>query len=342
MSCKDSAGRARRRCIDWELRNRRACAQWRTDWTQRCNDWETRWEQRCTQWHTEQERRCDRWEEEQSRACADWSWWFAWLCILWTIVSTWVCRAWSYITKTVCDVWTWVSSTVCRAWVWIGTTICTLWTIITTFVCRTWVLVIDLWCSIVCALRRFLAPTEFSESRSECIYGWTSAYRAEFDPRECVLRITLRIRLVPQTGVSAADIATVQARWEPAIEQAWTGQFPLVLADGSCSCKRITVTCDVQFVASGEHHAVDVRAGSGRADMTHWFVNSTGGTAAHEAGHMFGNVDEYVDSNCPNRTITNDNSLMRSSQTGVVRPRHYESFARWVSNRTCCTYEARG
>ena len=97
----------------------------------------------------------------------------------------------------------------------------------------------------------------------------------------------------------------------------------------------------MQWVNSGEHHAVAVHSGSGRADMTNWYVNSTGGTAAHESGHMFGNPDEYSDSNCPSRTVTSDGSIMQTSQTGTVKSRHYESFARWVSNRTCCTYEAR-
>lgn len=340
MSCKDTAGRARRVCTDWEARNRRACASWRTEWNQRCNDWETRWENRCTQWHTEQERRCDRWEEEQSRSCADWGI-FSFICVLWTIVSTWVCRAWSFVTKTICDVWTWVSTQICRAWVWIGTAVCTLWTIITTFVCRAWVLVIDLWCSIYCAFRRLLAPIEYSESKSECIYGWTSAYRGDFDPKECTLRIALRIRFVPQAGVTATDIATLQARCEPVIESAWTGQFSLIRADGTCVCERVSVTCDVQWVTSGEHHAVEVRTGSGREDMTHWFVTTTGNTAAHEAGHMLGNPDEYADSNCPARIVTSDNSLMQTT-SGRVHPRHYESFARWISNRTCCTYAARG
>lgn len=339
MSCKDVAGNARRTCVAWEARHQLACANWRTEWTQRCDRWQTQWEQRCARWHTEQERRCDRWEEEQSRSCADWGI-FSFICVLWTIVSSWVCRAWSFVSKTICDAWTWVSSAVCRAWVWVGTTFCTLWVIVTSFVCRLWVLVLDFWCAIACALQRALAPLEFSEARSECIYGWTSAYRADFDSRECALRITLRIRLVPLAGVSAADIATVQARWEPAIEQAWSGRFPLVRSDGSCSCERIAVQCDVQFVAAGEHHAVNVRPGSGRADMSNWYVNSTGGTAAHEAGHMFGNADEYADSNCPNRTVTSDGSLMQTSATGAVLSRHYASFARWVSNRTCCTYRA--
>jgi hypothetical protein len=92
-------------------------------------------------------------------------------------------------------------------------------------------------------------------------------------------------------------------------------------------------------VQSGEHHVVTVHPGSGRADMGNWYVNSTGGTAAHESGHMFGNPDEYADSNCPSRTVTSDGSIMQNSQTGTVKRRHYQGFADWLSNRTCCTYK---
>jgi hypothetical protein len=204
-------------------------------------------------------------------------------------------------------------------------------------VCRAWVFVIDIFCTILCALRRFLAPNEFSQSRSECIYGWTAAYRIDED-KECILRVTLRIRLVPDADVSAADIATVQARWEPAIETAWAGRFPVIRGDGTCRCERYRVIVDVQFVTSGEHHAVAVHSGSGRADMGNWYVNSTGGTAAHESGHMFGNPDEYADANCPNRTVTSDGSIMQNSQTGSVKERHYQGFADWIGNHTCCTY----
>lgn len=341
MTCRDTAGRARRACLQWEANQRRRCARWRTEWTRRCEAWQTEWERRCTAWHTESERRCDRWEEERTRECSDWIVIFRWLCLAWTWVSTLVCRAWSWITTTICDVWTWVSTQVCRAWVWIGSLVCDLWVIVTIFVCRLWVFILDIWCTIYCTFRRLLAPNEFSESKSECIYGWTSAYRADIDLKNCQLTITLRIRLVADTGVTAADIATVQARWEPAIEAAWAGQFALVMTEGNCACEQYTAVVDVRFVNSGEHHTVTVHAGSGRADMTNWYVNSTGGTGAHEAGHMFGNVDEYPDANCPGRTVTNDGSIMRSSQTGSVRARHYESFARWLSNRTCCTYEAR-
>lgn len=339
MACKDGVGRARARCVAWEQSQRARCDSWRTVWTQRCDQWRTEWTQRCDAWHTESERRCDRWEEEWSKTCSSWGP-FAIFCLLWAWVSTWVCRAWSWVTTTICDVWTWVSSQVCTLWVWVSSVVCDLWVIVTTFICRAWVFVLEITCTLWCALRRLLAPNEVSQSRSECIYGWTAAYRIEETSKECTVQVTLRIRLVPDTGVSAADIATVQALWEPAIEAAWTNQFPLVRTDGSCSCERYRLSVDVQFVASGEHHTVTVHPGSGRADMSNWYVNSTGGTAAHESGHMFGNVDEYTDSNCPSRTVTSDGSIMQNSQTGTVRARHYQGFADWLSNHTCCTYSA--
>jgi hypothetical protein len=339
MPCKDTAGGARRRCIDWETRTRRDCARWRIDQTQRCDNWQTSSEQRCTASHVENERRCDRWENETSRTCASWSFPFNLVCLIWNVVTTAVCRLWNWVSRTVCDVWTWVTTTVCRLWVWVTVAVCTLWTVVVSIVCRTWLFVLDTWCSFGCLFGRLAAPAEVSQARSECIYGWTSAYRAEFDERECVLRIVLRLRLVPQAGVSAQDVATVQARWEPAIERHWSGQFPLRRDDGSCACESVRVACDVQWVASGEHHAVELRAGNGRADMTHWFVGDDGDTAAHEAGHMFGNADEYMDSACPARTVTSDNSLMQTT-AGSVRTRHYASFERWLTLHSCCTYRA--
>ena len=337
-------------CARWERAVQARCTQWETTWRQLCSQWETTWQQTCREWETRQERRCDRWEEEQRRNCDSWGP-FGFLCLLWVIVTTWVCRAWVWVTTTLCKVWEWVSTTLCRLWTWVSTTLCKLWELITTFVCRLWAFVttvictafgwfVDIGCIIVCWLRRLRAPNEVSESMSECVYGWTSAYRVDED-RECALRVTLRIRLNPDPGVTAQQLQAAQQVWEPAIEQAWTDRFRIRLTGGDCRCREYRVTVDVQFVTSNEHHTVRVQAGSGRANMTNWFVTSTGGTAAHEAGHMLGYVDEYADSACPNRVVTNDGSIMRSSQTGTVRPRHYERLARWITNRTCCEYNVR-
>jgi hypothetical protein len=345
-------------CLRWEQTWTALCAQWETRWEQLCRQWETTWEQRCTQWETTQTQRCDRWEEERHKQCSDWHWLIAWLCLAWVWITTTVCRLWVWVTTTICKVWAWVSTTICKVWAWVSTTICKLWTLVstllcklwglvTTWICRLWVLVttlictvfaffVDLACLIFCRIRRLFAPNEFSEARSECIYGWTAAFRITED-RECVLTITLRIRLNPDAGVTQQQLQAAQTTWEQAIEQAWSGRFRIRRRNGNCACEEYRVVVDVQFVTTNEHHVVRVRAGSGRADMTNWFITSTGGTAAHEAGHMFGNADEYADPACPARTVTSDNSIMQTT-SGTVRPRHYERFAAWVSNRTCCDY----
>jgi hypothetical protein len=352
--------RLRRRCAEWTAQRRARCDRWRTEWrarcdrwrqvlTQRCDRWRTEQQQRCDRWRTTSEQRCDRWEEEQSRKCDGWGI-FSFICVAWVTITTWVCKAyvtvvstvcdlWVTVTSTVCDLWTTIVSTVCDLWTWVGSLVCDVWTFVTTFVCRVWETIVESICSIACFWSRLLAPTEYSKAMSECIYGWTARYRIEIDPRECVVRIVLRIRLAPGADVSATDIANVQALWEPAIEQAWTGAFPIELIEGRCPCRGMSVVVDVQWVTTGEHHVVNVLAGSGRADMANWYVNSTGGTAAHEAGHMFGNPDEYADANCPMRTVTSDGSIMQTSQRGSVKRRHYEGFATWVSRRSCCRYE---
>ena len=52
---------------------------------------------------------------------------------------------------------------------------------------------------------------------------------------------------------------------------------------------------------------------------------------------MLGLADEYADSNCPNRVVATDNSVMRTN-SGDTMNRHYQSFAAWLSNRNCCGF----
>lgn len=183
-----------------------------------------------------------------------------------------------------------------------------------------------------------LVPREVTDGRTECTYSWTAAFRVEDAVTECGLHVVVRIRLVPGTGVSTADLLTAQARCKLAIETAWSGQFTLDLDHGFCSCQRYGVSVNVQFVGSGEHHVVTLHPGSGRTDMLNWHVDSAAERAAHECGHMFGNADEYRHSNCPHRVITSDGSIMRAV-TGSVKRRHYQRFASWISDRTGCEYD---
>ena len=195
--------------------------------------------------------------------------------------------------------------------------------------------------SIICLILRLIgrltAPNEVSRSVSECIYGWTSAYRIE-DIGDCTLRVTVRIRLNPDADVTAAELAALRTTWESGIESTWSGKFAITKSGGRCNCcQQYSLTFDVQFVDSGQHHTVRVRRGPARSNMTTWDTSDTGGAASHEFGHMLGFADEYADPACPSRTVTSDGSIM-ASNTGAVKSRHYEPFARWISRRTGCRY----
>jgi hypothetical protein len=294
-----------------------------------CRQREDRGYNRCDRYEDQGYNRCDRWEDQGYQACSDWrknccDWWpCSWVCE----VFSWVCVAFVWISNIVCVVWTWISNVVCVLWVWVSNIVCVAWAIITFPICI-----------LRCLIPKALAGNEVSEGRSECIYGWTAAYRIT-EERDCELLIVVRIRLNPDAGVNANDLQNARNTWEQAVEQAWTNKFPIRRTSGPCRCESYRVRVDLQWVTSGEHHTVRVRTGSGRADMTNWFITGTGGTAAHEVGHMFGNPDEYPDPACPSRVASNDGSIMRSSQTGTVRPRHYQGFADWISRQTCCTYE---
>lgn len=329
MNCRS------RICVSWQVSQRAICAAWSTFWRNECQRWETRWEQICSNWETTQTRRCDAWGTEQRKNCSSWGI-FSFICLAWVWFTVTVCLLWTWITTTVCRLWTWMSTTLCTLWALVVTVVCTAWVLLTSFVCLLWEFVIDFWCSLLCWIRRLSARNEVSEARSECIYGWTAAYRI-IDDGKCNLPLTLRIRLVPDPGVTAAQLQARRAIWEPAIEQMWSGRFPISRQRGDCECRQYQVTLDVQWVATGEHHVVRVRAGAGRADMSNWFITDGGTTAAHECGHMLGNPDEYADVACPNRTVTSDNSIMQTL-AGAARERHYTRFATWISNRTCCDY----
>jgi hypothetical protein len=260
------------------------------------------------------------------------------ICILSHVVSEVVCVASHIVSEVVCVASHVVSTLVCIASHIVSTVICLIWRLITWVFCITLGTIGRLICLLVkCGPAFFLTTDEVSESRSECIFGWTAAYHIE-ERSDCRVQVILRIRLVADTGVSATDISNVQATWKPAIEQAWTNCFPLVQQGDDCECKQYTLSVEVQWVTSGEHHTVTVHSGSGRADMLNWYVTGSGGTAAHEAGHMFGNIDEYTEPRCPGRTVTSDGSIMQNSQTGVVKQRHYQGFADWLAKWTCCAY----
>jgi hypothetical protein len=152
---------------------------------------------------------------------------------------------------------------------------------------------------------------EVSFSVSECVYGWTAAYAQHGT------HVTVRIRLVPDAGISAATMTTLRDTWKRGIEDKWSNRFACCDSAG-CDC-RCAVTFGVEWVTSNEHHTVAVHVGPRRSDMTNWDTMDTGDVASHEFGHMLGHPDEYADGACPSRSPVNTGTVMDDNTEVVQR-----------------------
>jgi hypothetical protein len=158
---------------------------------------------------------------------------------------------------------------------------------------------------------------EVSFSVSECIFGWTAAFQQKGT------HITARIRLNPDSDVSASLLETVKARWKRGIENKWSYRF------ACCHRPRCTSPCaltfEVQWVSRGEHLQVRVKKGDGRSNLGLWHTDDSGHVASHEFGHLLGHPDEYSDERCPNRSPVNTGTVMDDSTEEVVL-RHCRPF----------------
>ncbi len=152
---------------------------------------------------------------------------------------------------------------------------------------------------------------EVSFSVSECVYSWTAAYAQRGT------HITVRIRLVPDAGISDATMATLRDTWKQGIEQKWGNRFGCCDTPG-CDC-RCVLTFSVEWVDSNEHHTVNVHVGPSRSDMTNWDTMDTGDVASHEFGHMLGHPDEYASDSCPKRDPVNTGTVMDDNTEVVER-----------------------
>jgi hypothetical protein len=152
-----------------------------------------------------------------------------------------------------------------------------------------------------------MARQESSFAVSECIYGWTAAFEQTWT------HIRVRIRLNPDAGITDATMNSLRTTWENGIESTWSNQWGCGRA-GEITCP---LTFEVQGVASNEHHAVRVRPGPDRSNMTTWDTSDTGAVAAHEFGHMLGNPDEYTDTSCPTRDPVNSGTIMDNNSANI-------------------------
>lgn len=129
----------------------------------------------------------------------------------------------------------------------------------------------------------------YHENRADGGFAWDVRYDLAFTNNKSLT--TLKVKLV---GDAAGAIAT---QWANGVNDIWNNK--VFFNDG---VRLYEVKMNFQFVTSGEHQTVNVHAGTGHTNMTNWYLSNPGGwsndmhdeIAAHEAGHMFGNFDEYA------------------------------------------------
>ena len=155
------------------------------------------------------------------------------------------------------------------------------------------------------------APTQVSNKSSDPPYGWWAKYEVTFAGSEC--RLNVKLRLVPGTGVSAADVARIERQTSEAVTRIWDRRF--IITDTTAK-KHYALRVGITYVTSGEHLAVNLHKGSGHADLSNWYVDGAANSRAHEFGHQLGLKDEYVSASATNRAtatspgVFKDHSIM--------------------------------
>ena len=186
-----------------------------------------------------------------------------------------------------------------------------------------------------------LQSAEVRRLHRDGVHIWREAYQVELG-RSGELTAVIRVRLDPEEGVSAGELADAQRRWSQAIDEVWSNRFALVCPQGAAGALIRRVLLRVEWVASGEHHRARAVPGRGRSTKVLWRTVGSEGDVAHEIGHFMGNDDEYPDRLAPARIITDAQSIMSNTVTGVAQPRHLESLAAWLSQETGCPYQVIG
>ncbi len=123
----------------------------------------------------------------------------------------------------------------------------------------------------------------------------------------------MRVQLVPDAGITAATMSSLQATWQSTIEARWSNRCGIG-RPGEVTCP---LTFDVQFVTTNPHHTVRVQLGPAPSNLTLWDTLGTGAVAAHEFGHMHGNPDEYPDAACPSRSPVSTGTVMDNDSDTV-------------------------
>jgi len=155
-------------------------------------------------------------------------------------------------------------------------------------------------------------PTTVANQITDGPYGWQSKFEVTQSGTE--YRVVIKPKLVPDAGVTAAQVTDVKTRARAAFTRLFDNKFTLT---DTVSHVQYALRADVQFVDSGEHYAVALHSGpDGSSNLANWYTGNYDETLAHELGHQLGLKDEYIDASAPDRAtaaspgVHTDHSIM--------------------------------
>ncbi len=147
-------------------------------------------------------------------------------------------------------------------------------------------------------------------------FGGSVRFDVDFSAFEAT--VTVKVKLVPGSGVSAADVTAVQATATAAFLNMWDNRF---LITDQASNDQFFLRVNVQFVTTGQHFTVRLHSGNASMDEANWSVGASPTDFAHELTHKIGPNDEYVDPTAARRRtatspgVFTDHSVMGNYPT---------------------------
>ncbi|MBI2892916.1 MAG: hypothetical protein HYY06_05140 [Deltaproteobacteria bacterium] len=183
-------------------------------------------------------------------------------------------------------------------------------------------------------------PYSFPGPNDGCGTGSRRRFLLAFDHDACRITVRVRLKLEPDDGVEVT--ADKKRAWKTRIENSWSDWVFLDRQSGPAPCDHYTLLVEIVWVAEDEErdYRVRVSAGEARAAMTRWYLDDPDLVAAHEFGHMLGNVDEYYDERCPNRPVR-DGIMNDQEEWPLPFPRHYTAVRQWVEYFLCSSFEVK-
>lgn len=153
--------------------------------------------------------------------------------------------------------------------------------------------------------------------KGETTFHWTAKFDAEIFSDRIVGH--LKIRTYSNANVDYDEARKVRQDCMAEFQRLFNDKFVVEEeVDWAINPKR-KLWLGIDFLndqQEGEHVSVNIHKGAGADNRQNWYTGSPGIAHAHEAAHMFGLLDEYVDTNVKNRSwsgaagVFEDHSIM--------------------------------